>query len=132
MTHIPPELVGKIMEFLDPSQIKNWLIISFINDKSENKSIFCEIRRTYLNLIKNNCIIDYSLYHMYFNIDSILTNKKYLGEKWSFYTLISSNNLIIRKKSLYLRDQLASKLNKLDKKKAIKFTNLTNYIAKYN
>jgi len=129
MKKLPPELVGKIMEFLHPNEIKDWLIIAFINDKTKNKSIYYEIRRTYLNLIKNNSILDYYLYYMYFNLDNILTKKNYLGEKWMFYTMVCSNNLIIRKKSLCLREHLASKF---DNKKSTKYKNLTNYIAKYN
>lgn len=129
MKKIPAEIVGKIMEFLHPNEIKDWLIISFINDKTKNKSIYYEIRRTYLNLIKNNSILDYCLYYMYFNLDNILTKKNYLSEKWMFYTIVCSNNLIIRKQSLCLREHLASKL---DNKKSTKYKNLTNYIAKYN
>ena len=125
---IPPELVGKIMEFLHPNDIKTWLIISFINDKTNNKSICYEIKRTYLNLVKYNSIINYNLYYMYFNLKNILTKKNYLSEKWNFYASVCLNKSVILKDSLNLRDQLASKL---DDKNRVKYLNLTNYISKH-
>ena len=121
----PVEMVGKIMSFLPPNDIKEWLLLSYLKQDSD---LVSEIKRTYIYTIKHYSLIKYNLYKIYFSINKINTHGKYL------LTVLEINNSAFDDTMKNRIDAISVRLNLADKlveKNRTKFLNLTKYISRY-
>lgn len=121
---IPPEIIGGILSYLPPNEIKKWIVLSSL---SGNRVLFKELKRTYINTIRFYSPTNYSLYNIYFKLDKIDTHGKYLLEVLDFYNIVC-NNRIDYNKSCELRLNLAKKL---EDRRQTKFINITKYLWRF-
>jgi len=121
----PPEMVGRIMSFLSPDDIKEWLLLAYFKRDLE---LIYEIKRTYIYTIKHYSLLKYNLYKIYFNINVIDTHGEYLLTVLEVYNSTCGDNIKNRRDAISVRVNLA---NKLPGKNKTKFLNLTQYISKF-
>jgi hypothetical protein len=121
----PSEMVGKIMSFLPPNDIKEWLLLAYFKQDSE---LVYEIKRTYIYTIKYYSQLKYNLYKIYFNLNNIDTHGKYLLTVLEIYNSTCNDAMKNRIDAISVRINLADKLVEKDR---TKFLNLTKYISRY-
>ena len=124
-SRFPSEMVGKIMSYLSPKDIKEWLLLAYFK---EDADLVYEIKRAYTYTIKYYSLVKYNLYKIYFNIHKINTQEKYLLTILEIYNSALEEAMINRKDAISVRLNLAGKLVEKDR---TKFLNLTKYISRF-